>query len=212
MNHIPGELNEEAVKAGRRHFAPLAVEAVVSIMAGQSHPIPGIRREGMAVVPSALSAARGCIRCRTVRSVVNDGSFEACLKGVSSPRPCPRSETAMSTLPPSAVSSSAPTEASMISRLVAIFIPVFAVAAGWFAGLIAQAVPGAHLDQNQIVAFMTAAAVSAITAGWKWLQGWQQHEALVAQGLDVPVKAGPPAAAAAARAPLPTPVASPATN
>ena len=27
---------------------------------------------------------------------------------------------------------------------------VFAVAAGWFAGVIAQAVPGAHLDQNQI--------------------------------------------------------------
>lgn len=119
----------------------------------------------------------------------------------------------MNTLPPSAVPSSAPTEASMISRLVAIFIPVFAVAAGWFAGVIAQAVPGAHLDQNQIVAFMTAAAVSAITAGWKWLQGWQQHEALVAQGLDVPVKAGPPAAAtAAASAPLQTPVASPATS
>ena len=94
------------------------------------------------------------------------------------------------------------------------FIPVFAVAAGWFAGVIAQAVPGAHLDQNQIVAFMTAAAVSAITAGWKWLQGWQQHEALVAHGLDIPVKAGPPAAAgtAAARAPLPTPVVSPATS
>jgi hypothetical protein len=101
----------------------------------------------------------------------------------------------------------------MISRFVAIFIPVFAVGAGWFAGVIAQAVPGAHLDQNQVVAFMTVAAVSAITAGWKWLQGWQQHEALVAQGLDVPVKAGPSAAVtAAAPAPLQPPVASPATN
>lgn len=84
------------------------------------------------------------------------------------------------------------TEASLIGRFVAIFTPVFAIAAGWFAGLIAQAVPGAHLDKNQIVAFMTAAAVSAITAGWKWLQGWQQHEALVAQGKDVPRKPGPP--------------------
>jgi hypothetical protein len=119
----------------------------------------------------------------------------------------------MTSVPSPAVPSSAPTEASMISRFVAIFTPVFAVAAGWFAGVIAQAVPGAHLNQNQIVAFMTAAAVSALTAGWKWLQGWQQHEALVAQGLDVPVKAGPPAApttAAAAR--LQTPVASPAAN
>jgi hypothetical protein len=99
---------------------------------------------------------------------------------------------------PSVVPSSAPTEASLIGRFVAILTPVFAVAAGWFAGVIAQAVPGAHLDQNQIVAFMTAAAVSAITAGWKWLQGWQQHEELVARGMDAPVKAGPPAAATAA--------------
>ena len=119
----------------------------------------------------------------------------------------------MTTRLPSAVPSSAPTEASMISRFVAIFIPVFAVAAGWFAGVIAQAVPGAHLDQNQIVAFMTAAAVSAITAGWKWLQGWQQHEALVAQGLDVPVKVGPPAAASAAvPEPPQTSATSPAVN
>jgi hypothetical protein len=100
--------------------------------------------------------------------------------------------------PTSVVSSSVPTEASLIGRFVAILTPVFALAAGWLAGIIAQAVPGAHLDKNQIVAFMTAAAVSAITAGWKWLQGWQQHEALVAHGLDAPVKAGPSAAAAAA--------------
>jgi hypothetical protein len=119
----------------------------------------------------------------------------------------------MTTLTPSAASSSAPTEASMIGRFVAIFTPVFAVAAGWFAGVIAQAVPGAHLDQNQVVAFMTAAAVAAITAGWKWLQGWQQHESLVAQGLDVPVKAGPSVAGtAAASAPLQPPIASPAAN
>lgn len=95
-----------------------------------------------------------------------------------------------------AASSATPTEASLIGRFVAILTPVFAIAAGWLAGLVAQAVPGAHLDQNQIVAFMTAAAVSALTAGWKWLQGWQQHEALVAQGKDVPRKPGPPPPAA----------------
>ena len=60
---------------------------------------------------------------------------------------------------------------------------------------------------------MTAAAVSAITAGWKWLQGWQQHEALVAQGMDVPVKAGPSAAVIAAMPVAPqTPVVSPAPS
>jgi hypothetical protein len=119
----------------------------------------------------------------------------------------------MDSSPSSDVPSSAPTEASLISRFVAILTPVFAVAAGWVAGLVAQAVPGAHLDQNQIVAFMAAAAVSAITAGWKWLQGWQQHEALVARGLDVPVKAGPPAAATAgAPVTLQSPVVSPAAG
>jgi hypothetical protein len=44
---------------------------------------------------------------------------------------------------PSVVPSSAPTEASLIGRSVAILTPVFAVAAGWFAGVIAQAVPDA---------------------------------------------------------------------
>ena len=91
-----------------------------------------------------------------------------------------------------------PSETSMIGRFVAIFTPVFAIAAGWFAGLIAQAVPGAHLNQTQIVAFMTAAAASALAAGWKWLQGWQQHEALVAEGKDVPRKPGPSPAQSAA--------------
>lgn len=92
----------------------------------------------------------------------------------------------------SADSPTLPTETASIGRFVALFTPVFAVAAGWLAGVVARAVPGAHLDQPQIVAFMTAAAVSAIAAGWKWLQGWQQHEALVAQGRARPVKAGTP--------------------
>jgi hypothetical protein len=86
--------------------------------------------------------------------------------------------------------SSSPTEASLIGRFVAILTPLFAIAAGWIAGAIAQIVPGAHLDQSQIVTFMAAAAAAALAAGWKWLQGWQQHEALVANGLDTPVKRG----------------------
>jgi hypothetical protein len=94
------------------------------------------------------------------------------------------------------------TEKSLISRFVAILTPIFAVVAGWLAGVVAQVVPGAHLDQNQIVAFMTAAAVAAITAGWKWLQGWQQHEALVAQGKDLPRSPGAPAPVPSMAAPV----------
>ena len=100
---------------------------------------------------------------------------------------------------PSADLSSLPTEASLIGRFVAILTPVFAIAAGWIAGLVAQAVPGAHLDQDQIVTFMAA--------GWKWLHGWQQHEALVARGLDVPVKQGRSPQAALAAGTLPAPAA-----
>jgi putative N-acetylmannosamine-6-phosphate epimerase len=89
---------------------------------------------------------------------------------------------------------------------------VFAIAAGWIAGLVAQAVPGAHLDQSQIVAFMAAAAASALAAGWKWLQGWQQHEALVARGLDVPVKQGQSPQAVLAAGTSSAPSASPASH
>jgi hypothetical protein len=69
--------------------------------------------------------------------------------------------------------------------------PVFVIAAGWLAGLVAKIVPGAHLSQTQIVAFMVAAATSALTATWKWLQGWQQHELLVAEGKAAPRKVPP---------------------
>jgi hypothetical protein len=70
--------------------------------------------------------------------------------------------------------------------------PVFAIAAGWLAGEVAKLVPGAKLDKTQIVAFMITASASALTAAWKRLQGWQQHEQLVAQGLVEPRKAAAP--------------------
>ena len=134
---------------------------------------------------------------------LNDDCFEACLDQLSEPRTTSsigdRHDHCIAICHP-VIRTDRGLDDQQIRRH---FTPVFAVAAGWFAGVIAQAVPGAHLNQNQIVAFMTAAAVSALTAGWKWLQGWQQHEALVAQGLDVPVKAGPPAAAAVSASTLP---------
>jgi hypothetical protein len=82
----------------------------------------------------------------------------------------------------------ATTEGSLAGRFVALLSPVFAIAAGWVAGAVATIVPGAHLDQTQIVSFMLAASTSALTATWKWLQGWQQHELLVAQGAVAPRK------------------------
>ncbi|MFD0684363.1 hypothetical protein [Actinomadura fibrosa] len=81
------------------------------------------------------------------------------------------------------------TENSWLGRGVALFTPVFAVAAGWLAGVVASHVPGAHLDEAQVTAFMVATMTSVLGAAWKWLQGWQQHERLVAEGQAAPIKA-----------------------
>jgi hypothetical protein len=77
-------------------------------------------------------------------------------------------------------------ETSMLGRFVALLTPVFVVAAGWVAGAVAMAVPGAHLDQTQLVTFMVIGATGALTSGLKWLHGWQQHERLVAESKELP--------------------------
>jgi len=77
-------------------------------------------------------------------------------------------------------------ETSMLGRWVALLTPVFVVVAAWGAGRVAQLVPGAHLDQGELVSLMVASATAALAAAWKWLQGWQQHERLVAEGKEQP--------------------------
>jgi hypothetical protein len=82
------------------------------------------------------------------------------------------------------------TETSIIGRFVALLTPIFAVVAGAVAGWVAQKIPGVQLDQTQIAAFMVVASTSALTAAWKWLQGLQQHERLVAEGKAKAIKPG----------------------
>lgn len=67
-------------------------------------------------------------------------------------------------------------EHPLLGRFVALLTPLFAAAAGWVAGVVAQLVPGVQLDTAQITAFMIAAAGAAGSSAWKWLSGWQQHE------------------------------------
>lgn len=95
------------------------------------------------------------------------------------------SETTM-TAPATAATEPAQ-ETSWIPRFVALLTPVFAAAAGWIAGLVAQYLPGVQLDTGQITMFMVAAAVAAASSAWKWLTGWQQHERMVAEGHALPV-------------------------
>jgi hypothetical protein len=97
-------------------------------------------------------------------------------------------------MPPPAAAGN-PTEASFIGRFVALLTPIFVIAAGTIAGYVAKHFSGVALDQTQIVALMIAAATAALSAAWKWLQGWQQHEQLVAAGMARPRKPGPPVGA-----------------
>jgi hypothetical protein len=80
------------------------------------------------------------------------------------------------------------TEGSLRGSFVAILTPIFALAAGWVAGLVAEIIPGVDLDRGQIVAFMIAATTAVLGVGWKWLQGWQQHEQLVATTEAKPIR------------------------
>jgi hypothetical protein len=82
-----------------------------------------------------------------------------------------------------------PAEGSILGRVVALLTPVFTAAAGWLAGLVAKAVPGAHLDNAQIATFMTATAAAALAAAYKWLTGWHHHEQRVSDGTAPAVRA-----------------------
>jgi hypothetical protein len=83
------------------------------------------------------------------------------------------------------------TEGSLRGSFVAVLTPFFALAAGWIAGVVAEIVPGVDLDEGQIVAFMIAVTTAVLGAAWKWLQGWQQHEQLVATTPAKPKKKAP---------------------
>ena len=83
-------------------------------------------------------------------------------------------------------------EGSLRGSFVAMLTPFFAIFAGWVASLVAEYFPGVNLDQSQIVAFMIAASTAALTAGFKWLQGWQGHEQRVSDKRAVPIKQAAP--------------------
>lgn len=81
-----------------------------------------------------------------------------------------------------------PGEGSMIGRFVAVITPFIALLAGWVSGVVANNVPGVKLEKSEVVAFMVAVVTSVLTSAWKWLQGFQQHEAAVANRLVAPMK------------------------
>jgi hypothetical protein len=90
---------------------------------------------------------------------------------------------------PAAVALPTVSEGAVINRVVLLVTPFLTAAAAWIAGLIARHVPGLTLDQTQVVSFMIAIVAVCLAGAWKWFQGWQQHELLVAQRLAAPIKA-----------------------
>ena len=80
------------------------------------------------------------------------------------------------------------TEGSSKGTLVAALTPVIAMVASWITGVAAKNIPGLALDPAQVTAVMIATITAVIGVALKWLQGWQRHEARVAEGTAAPVK------------------------
>lgn len=69
------------------------------------------------------------------------------------------------------------------NRVVILLTPVFAAAAAFVAAWTAKHVPGLRLDQGQLTAIFVTGAASVIPLVYKWLDGWQKHEAQVRRTL-----------------------------
>jgi hypothetical protein len=61
-----------------------------------------------------------------------------------------------------------------IERVVALFTPVFAAAAGYAFTLLGKAVPGTNLNQGHFTALFVSGAIAAVTAALTWLVGRQK--------------------------------------
>jgi hypothetical protein len=83
------------------------------------------------------------------------------------------------------------TERAILNRVVVLATPFLTAFVAWLAGVVGRHVPGVTFDQTQLVSFMIAIVTVCLALAWKWLQGWQQHELLVAQGLAAPIKTKP---------------------
>ncbi len=63
------------------------------------------------------------------------------------------------------------------NRIVVLLTPlVFVPLAGTVSAWIAERFPGVNLSEEAVVGFAAAGALSALTAAYKWLDGWQSYE------------------------------------
>jgi hypothetical protein len=62
------------------------------------------------------------------------------------------------------------------NRIVALFTPAFALAAGWAATWLADNVPGMTVSADQLQAVFIAGALAVLAPAAQWLHGWQKYE------------------------------------
>jgi hypothetical protein len=73
-------------------------------------------------------------------------------------------------------------EGASKGSLVAALTPVIAILASGITGVAARNLPGLQLDPAQVTAVTIATLTTVAGIALEWLQGWQRHEARVAEG------------------------------
>lgn len=65
-----------------------------------------------------------------------------------------------------------------VNRIVVILTPAFAAASGWLATFAADNLPGGlQISGDWLTGIFISGAAAAIVAAYKWIDGWQKHEA-----------------------------------
>lgn len=65
-----------------------------------------------------------------------------------------------------------------VNRIVTLLTPLaFVPASAWISGYVAEHFPGLPpLSSGSVTGIMVAGALAALTAAYKWIDGWQRHE------------------------------------
>jgi hypothetical protein len=63
------------------------------------------------------------------------------------------------------------------NRVVALLTPlVFVPASAFVSAWVAKNIPSAHLNPAEVSGAFVVGGLAAVTATYKWLDGWQKHE------------------------------------
>jgi hypothetical protein len=75
-----------------------------------------------------------------------------------------------------------------VNRVVVLATPGFVALSGYVSAWMAEHFPGLpQFTSAQITGFMVAGAVAGLTAAYRWLKGWEAHEARTAPRLATAV-------------------------